>query len=102
MRPHVVPRDNAIPVSSDACANGTRANHAAGAITRYAPRTVVSSWLVSARPAMAMKTMTAPIHATEDVMCVAYVNLRRAGLIIIAADLLSTVRLPTTGDLTPF
>jgi hypothetical protein len=33
-----------------------------------------------------MKTMTAPIHATDDVMCVVYVNLPRAGLIVIAEN----------------
>lgn len=40
-----VPSDNATPLNRDAWASGTRTTHAAGAMTRYTPRTVHSSWL---------------------------------------------------------
>src|SRR5262245_57369757 len=84
MRPHVVPSDKAIPLSKDACASGTRTNHAAGAMTRYAPRTVASSRLVSPTPASEMKTMTAPTQPTDEVKCIVYVTLRSADDIIMA------------------
>lgn len=61
-----------------------RTNHAAGAMTRYAPLTVVSSWLVKPIAASARNTSTAPTQPTEDVTCIVKVNLRRAGAHAIA------------------
>ena len=65
--PHVVPNDKTMPLSSDACANGTRTNQAAGAIRRYAPRTFAGSSLVNPMRASARNAKTAPIQPTDDV-----------------------------------
>src|SRR5918992_1154603 len=79
MRPHGVPRDRTTPLRSVACASGTSAIHAAGAMTRYTPRTVASSSLVKPMTANATKTITAPTQPTDDVTCTVNVNLRRLG-----------------------
>ena len=75
-----MPSDKAIPLSIDACANGTRTNQAAGAITRYAPRTVRSSSLVTPMTASARNARAAPTQPTDDVMCVVNVKRRTAGV----------------------
>ena len=48
-------------------------------MTRYAPRTVRSSWLVNPIRASARNTSTAPIQPTDDVTCAVNVKRRRAG-----------------------
>ena len=48
-----------MPLSSDACAKGTRTNHADGAIRKYAPRTFTGSSLVNPMTASARNARAA-------------------------------------------
>src|SRR6266542_567552 len=73
------------PLSSEARANGRITYQPVTSIAIQAARTVCASRLVTAATPSARYATTAPIQPTENVRCTASANLRRPGVMVMAA-----------------